>query len=61
MKIYLFYTGVPGAGKTLAGLDIIRDLTSDNKEEDIRSVYLSGNLPLVTVLRESLARDKVKR
>ena len=60
-KSICFITGVPGAGKTLAGLDIIRDLTSDNKEEDIRSVYLSGNLPLVTVLRESLARDKASK
>jgi len=58
-KSICFITGVPGAGKTLAGLDIIRDLTSSDK--DIRSVYLSGNLPLVTVLRESLARDKVSR
>ena len=60
-KSICFITGVPGAGKTLAGLDIIRDLTSDKKDEDIRSVYLSGNGPLVEVLRESLARDKVKR
>ena len=60
-KSICFITGVPGAGKTLAGLDIIRDLTSDNKEEDIRSVYLSGNLPLVTVLRASLTSDKKKR
>ena len=60
-KSICFITGVPGAGKTLAGLDIIRDLTSSDKDKDIRSVYLSGNLPLVTVLRESLARDKVSR
>ena len=60
-KSICFITGVPGAGKTLAGLDIIRDLTSNEKDEDIRSVYLSGNGPLVEVLRESLARDKVKR
>ena len=60
-KSICFITGVPGAGKTLAGLDIIRDLTSSDKDKDIRSVYLSGNLPLVTVLRESLARDKVLR
>lgn len=60
-KSICFITGVPGAGKTLAGLDIIRDLTSSDKDKDIRSVYLSGNLPLVTVLQESLARDKVSR
>ena len=60
-KSICFITGVPGAGKTLAGLDIIRDLTSDNKEQDVRSVYLSGNLPLVTVLRASLTRDKMSR
>ena len=60
-KSICFITGVPGAGKTLAGLDIIRDLTSRDKDKDIRSVYLSGNLPLVDVLTESLARDKVAR
>ena len=60
-KSICFITGVPGAGKTLAGLDIIRDLTSSDKEKDIRSVYLSGNQPLVTVLRESLTRDKASK
>jgi len=60
-KSICFITGVPGAGKTLAGLDIIRDLTSSDKDKPISSVYLSGNLPLVTVLQESLTRDKVSR
>ena len=55
-KSICFVTGVPGAGKTLVGLDIA---TSSPEDED--AVFLSGNGPLVEVLREALARDEVKR
>lgn len=57
-KAICFVTGVPGAGKTLAGLNI-----STRKEVDVEehAVFLSGNGPLVTVLREALARDDVAR
>ncbi|QDT33930.1 DUF2075 domain-containing protein [Thalassoglobus polymorphus] len=58
-KYICFVTGVPGAGKTLVGLDIATSHT--NKAEDLHSVFLSGNGPLVAVLREALARDKVHR
>ncbi len=58
-KTICFVTGVPGAGKTLVGLKVAT--THLNKEEDNRSVYLSGNAPLVAILQEALARDKVKR
>lgn len=58
-KSICFVTGVPGAGKTLVGLDIAS--THMNKEDDLHSVYLSGNGPLVEILREALARDKVAR
>jgi len=51
-----FVTGVPGAGKTLAGLAAIHDLTSGGTA-DFSGAYLSGNGPLVQVLRESLARN----
>jgi hypothetical protein len=59
-KIICFITGVPGAGKTLAGLNIIhnREFQTGNNE---LGVFLSGNSPLVKVLSEALARDFVKR
>lgn len=52
-------TGVPGAGKTLVGLDIATKHFA--KESELCSVFLSGNGPLVAVLREALASDKVRR
>lgn len=58
-KAICFVTGVPGAGKTLVGLNIAT--THIDKESDLHSVFLSGNGPLVAVLREALARDKVRR
>ncbi len=58
-KSICFITGVPGAGKTLCGLDIaIKNL---DKSTGQRSVYLSGNGPLVAILREALTRDMVTR
>jgi hypothetical protein len=58
-KSICFVTGVPGAGKTLAGLNISTRELDKNSEEYI--VFLSGNGPLVEVLREALARDEVRR
>jgi DUF2075 family protein len=58
-KLICFVTGVPGAGKTLVGLDIAT--THVDKASALHSVYLSGNGPLVAILREALARDKIKR
>ena len=58
-KIICFVTGVPGAGKTLVGLNVATSHL-DNKNENA-SVYLSGNKPLVDILQEALARDKVQR
>lgn len=58
-KSIVFVTGVPGAGKTLVGLDIATK--HFDKESELYSVYLSGNGPLVAVLREALARDRVRR
>lgn len=57
-KSICFITGVPGAGKTLAGLNIANILSDYEKDE--HAVFLSGNGPLVDVLREALVRDKVK-
>ena len=57
-KSICFVTGVPGAGKTLVGLDTA---TKHHDEQDsFYSVFLSGNAPLVAILREALARDHVE-
>ena len=58
-KAICFITGVPGAGKTLAGLNIAN--TRHQFEEDDHAVFLSGNGPLVEVLQEALARDDAKK
>jgi len=58
-KSICFVTGVPGAGKTLVGLNIAT--THIDKTSKLYSVFLSGNGPLVDILREALARDKVRR
>ncbi len=56
-KSICFITGVPGAGKTLAGLNIATERMKADEGE--HAVFLSGNGPLVEVLREALTRDKV--
>jgi hypothetical protein len=56
-KIICFVTGVPGAGKTLVGLNISNTRLAD---EEGKAVYLSGNGPLVKVLQEALAIDRVE-
>jgi hypothetical protein len=58
-KSICFVTGVPGSGKTLVGLNIATK--NNDRKNDLYSVFLSGNGPLVAILREALARDKVKR
>ena len=55
-KSICFVTGVPGAGKTLVGLDV-----AIKQEKGDLAVYLSGNGPLVEVLTAALARDKVNK
>lgn len=57
-KTIVFVTGVPGAGKTLVGLDIATKKREDTLDH---AVYLSGNGPLVEVLQEALARDDVEQ
>lgn len=63
-KSICFVTGVPGAGKTLVGLDVA--VKQSYQEDgtfnvDNGAVYLSGNGPLVAVLTEALARDNYKK
>lgn len=63
-KSICFVTGVPGAGKTLVGLDVAVRQTYQGKEkpiEDEGAVYLSGNGPLVAVLTEALAKDNYQK
>ena len=63
-KSICFVTGVPGAGKTLVGLDVAIKQTYQGNNEPVKeegAVYLSGNGPLVAVLTEALARDNIKK
>lgn len=57
-KVVCFVTGVPGAGKTLVGLNISTQYAG---KEGMNAVYLSGNGPLVKILVEALTRDKVSQ
>ena len=64
-KSICFVTGVPGAGKTLVGLNVAiqQSIKAEEAPESERNlaVYLSGNGPLVKVLTAALAKDKQKR
>jgi hypothetical protein len=55
IKSICFVTGVPGSGKTLAGLTIANSRMEAGR--DNHAVFLSGNGPLVDVLREALTLD----
>lgn len=59
-KLICFITGIPGAGKTLAGLNLVHDpdIHGDGRPA---SVFMSGNGPLVEILREALAVDYARR
>jgi hypothetical protein len=58
-KHIIFVTGVPGAGKTLVGLNVATKKRDEHQQT--HAVFLSGNGPLVEVLREALARNEVQR
>ncbi len=58
-KIICFVTGVPGAGKTLVGLNVATQRRDE--KAPTHAVFLSGNGPLVAVLREALTRDELAR
>lgn len=58
-KSICFITGIPGAGKTLAGINIANE--RHKFQENEHAVFLSGNGPLVEVLQEALARDEKER
>ena len=54
-RMILFVTGIPGAGKTLCGLNAVFGIKAETG-----SAFLTGNPTLVHVLREALVRDAVK-
>lgn len=58
-KIICFVTGVPGAGKTLVGLNVATQRR--DRDQPTHAVFLSGNGPLVAVLREALTLDDLER
>ncbi|MBL8325569.1 MAG: DUF2075 domain-containing protein [Rubrivivax sp.] len=60
-KIICLVSGVPGAGKTLAGLNLVCQRQRVDTQDAEHAVFLSGNGPLVRVLQEALARDEVSR
>lgn len=59
-KIVCFVTGVPGAGKTLVGLNVVHEKDEFGGKET-NTAYFSGNVPLINVLREALGRDHFER
>ncbi|HKO80806.1 MAG TPA: DNA/RNA helicase domain-containing protein [Chitinophagaceae bacterium] len=59
-KVVCFVTGVPGAGKTLVGLDIVHEKEVFGGDE-FNTAYFSGNSPLINVLRAALANDHYER
>lgn len=58
-KLIIFVTGVPGAGKTLVGLNVATK--KRDEKQPTHAVFLSGNGPLVKVLTEALTRDEFTR
>lgn len=58
-KVICFVTGVPGAGKTLVGMQV----AAKRREHGNRAhaTFLSGNVPLVEVLTEALVRDRIRQ
>ena len=59
-KIICFVSGVPGAGKTLVGLDLAGKTRNNEKNDFPDAVFFSGNGPLINVLTEALGRDAQK-
>ncbi|UFN51170.1 DUF2075 domain-containing protein [Roseomonas sp. OT10] len=55
-RVVIFVTGIPGAGKTLCGLNAVFGAARQDG-----AAFLTGNAPLVAVLRAALARDAVAR
>ena len=58
-KSICFVTGIPGSGKTLAGLNLVSD--RHNLDSKDQTVFMSGNISLVKVLQRALVLDHHKR
>ena len=58
--IVCFVTGVPGSGKTLVGLNAVNDPRFRAADEQT-GTFLSGNTPLVAVLKAALSQDYRRR
>ncbi len=56
-KVICFVTGVPGAGKTLVGLDIAGKSRHEAEDDETKAIFFSGNGPLINVLTAQLGRD----
>jgi hypothetical protein len=56
-RVICFVTGIPGAGKTLAGLNAVHD-PAVREQGRPAAVFLSGNGPLVKIVRAALVRDR---
>ena len=59
-KIICFVSGVPGAGKTLVGLDLAGKTRNNENTDMPEAVFFSGNGPLINVLTEALGRDALR-
>jgi hypothetical protein len=60
LKVACFVTGVPGAGKTLAGLNVVHN-PALRQEGRPPGVFLPGNGPLVKIVSAAIARDFKRR
>ncbi|KQQ13305.1 hypothetical protein ASF53_14135 [Methylobacterium sp. Leaf123] len=60
LHLVCFVTGIPGAGKTLTGLDVVHD-PSVRGSEGYTGIFLSGNGPLVKIVREALVMNRVAK
>ena len=59
-RVICFVTGIPGAGKTLTGLDVVHD-QSLRQSDSLAGIFLSGNGPLIKIVREALVKSQVNR
>ena len=59
-KTICFVSGVPGAGKTLVGLDLAGKTKNSDSTDLPKTVFFSGNGPLINVLTEALGRDALR-
>lgn len=58
-RTLILITGVPGAGKTLTGLNVVHDPSIRSKQGP-SGIFLSGNGSLIKVVREALVLNQQK-